>query len=64
MHAKPRCLFCEKDNWGEACEVVNTIAQPRPQGHLCRRSEELDDPGKGCKNSKILGDFQACAVSE
>ena len=21
--------------------------QPRPQGHLCVRGEEIDDPGKG-----------------
>ena len=25
-------------------------AQPRPQGHLCRCGEEIDDPGKGCPN--------------
>ena len=25
-------------------------SQPRPQGHLCGRGEEIDDPGKGCKN--------------
>ena len=24
--------------------------QPRPQSHLCERGEELDNPGKGCKN--------------
>ena len=24
--------------------------QPRPQGHLCGRGEEIDDPGKGWKN--------------
>ena len=24
--------------------------QPRPQGHLCGRGEEIDDPGKGCPN--------------
>ena len=24
--------------------------QPRPQGHYCGRVEEIDDPGKGCKN--------------
>ena len=26
------------------------MTQPRPQGHLCERGEEIDDPGKGCKN--------------
>ena len=26
--------------------------QPRPQGHLCGRGEEIDDPGKGCKNGQ------------
>ena len=35
-------------------ELINTqvrqIAQPRPQGHPCGRGEEIDDPGKGCKN--------------
>ena len=29
LHAKPHCLFCAKDHWGEACEVVNTIAKCR-----------------------------------
>ena len=24
--------------------------QPRPQGHLCGRGEEIGGPGKGCKN--------------
>ena len=24
--------------------------QLRPQGHLCGRGEEIDDPGKGCPN--------------
>ena len=27
-------------------------AQPRPHGHLCGCVEEIDDPGKGCKNLK------------
>ena len=30
--------------------IKETNVQPRPQGHLCGRSEEIDDPGKGCKN--------------
>ena len=31
---------------------VNTNGQdqPRPHGHICGRGEEIDDPGKGCKN--------------
>ena len=31
-------------------EVEDDNVQPRPQGHLCGRAEEIDDPGKGCKN--------------
>ena len=30
--------------------VYPELSQPRPQGHLCGRGEELDDPGKGCPN--------------
>ena len=26
------------------------VVQPRPQGRLCGRGEEIDDPGKGCPN--------------
>ena len=30
--------------------MIYITRQPRPQGHLCGCGEELDDPGKGCKN--------------
>ena len=30
--------------------IKPTLYQPRPQGHLCGRGEEIDDPGKGCSN--------------
>ena len=47
-------------------EVWDTFVpyQPRPQGHLCGRGEEIDALVKAVKISKILGDFRACAVSE
>ena len=30
--------------------ILQGTIQPRPQGHLCECGEEIDDPGKGCKN--------------
>ena len=33
-----------------AIDTRKTRHQPRSQGHLCGRGEEIDDPGKGCPN--------------
>ena len=54
VHAKPHCLFCEKDHWGEACEVVNTIAKRREFFMTKRLCFNCGRPGHREKNVVVV----------
>ena len=43
-------LWHDTDKTAIRTNFIRAGTLPRPQGHLCGRGEEIDDPGKGCKN--------------
>ena len=61
VHAKPHCLFCEKDHWGEACEVVNTIAKRREFFMTKRLCFNCGRPGHREKKCRSHGCFKCKA---
>ena len=61
VHAKPHCLFCEKDHWGEACEVVNTIAKRREFFMTKRLCFNCGRPGHREKECRSRGCFKCKA---